>query len=249
MKATNLLITFCILSSSSYHLIAQDNFKPVAGSWSTELNVNLFQGELKLNNAINQIKVRRYLNNGMTIRSAFDFSSSILEDKAENNYGTNPYRINSVRKKTIAGFSLGVEKHFTGTRRLSPYLGTELAYTLKKVSQVIESDDRTIEVQGSSMTTFNPNPYYFPGSSSYLGDKGYTSVDMNLIAGFDFYFAEKIYFGYEILFGFGYMKNPTITISETTLTGDFVNTYPDIDGSEFHAGPEILNGIRLGFIF
>ncbi len=93
------------------------------------------------------------------------------------------------------GFSIrpGYEKHFAGTDRLSPYVGAELAFSMERSTltrefhdgNTAESDDapEQRQVWDMSVTT----------GSSTLG--------LNALAGFDFYFTDNLYLGAEITLG------------------------------------------------
>src|SRR5690348_11641580 len=66
-------------------------FKAFNGNFTTELNVNLFQGNLTFNNALQQIKVRYFAANNIAYRFAFNFNSKTSNDGSSNPYGTNSY--------------------------------------------------------------------------------------------------------------------------------------------------------------
>ncbi len=251
MKYFQLFLTISSLIIFPAKIFAQDTLKTKARDWTTELNVNLLQGELKLNNAVDQLKVRYFITGNLAIRAAFDFSNKRIEESSVNNYGIDPYSIISIMKKTSLGMNLGIEKHFAGTKRLSPYLGAEVAFTDKLLTHIVETSDRINTVDGAwasgVLTIANTYPYRL----NQFQEKASLSAGVNLLAGFDYYFSEKIYLGYEMIYSLNYLVYPTISVTEVLKPGSTGTTsnYPEYDSDEWQFGPKLINGIRLGFVF
>lgn len=245
------IITLFLLSNVSK---AQDSLFNFNNKWSTELNFNPFNGNLDLNNASGQIKLRYFQPNRTAWRFAVNLSYKQNNTNAENVYGTNPYENKSRQKSTTIGLNIGREKHFLGTKRLSPYIGWELGLGYKSSYQKTSDDDKTIEVKGSWMTFVRDYSSQYPsGYYTYqsFGERGYWSVGCNVITGFDFYVSEQFYLGYELLFGLDYKGLKDIDITETynntQNTPD--STYPDYKEESWTFGPRLTNGIRIGFVF
>jgi opacity protein-like surface antigen len=129
----------------------------------------------------------------------------------------------------------GYEKHFAGTDRLSPYVGAELAITLNNMSTeeemwtVINSDGDT----GVATTTTKD---------------GSTTFGVNLLAGTDFYFADNIYLGAEMGFGFQSTSNKDTEV-EVEGIDDAENPDPLINGGSSAWGPNVQGTLRLGWLF
>lgn len=124
----------------------------------------------------------------------------------------------------------GIEKHFDGTKKLSPYIGTELFIGIGQTNQSSQSIWGTDQV----MTTKNAS------RNSKMG--------LNFICGTDYYFSDKIYLGIEM--GFGFLregrglnsvnyKNP----QDPTMT----NTKTKGNSTSLNWGPNYQGTIRLGF--
>ena len=144
----------------------------------------------------------------------------------------------------------GYEIHFDGTDRLSPYVGAELDLGFGNVSTEDEywgpNDVDNIGEDGNNVVWTTTDK------------TGYFRFGINLLAGFDFYFADNIYLGGELGFGFSSMNmgDSTLEVSDQTaynleFTGD-----PDADlpadvenGSTFNVGPNVNGAIRLGYLF
>ena len=257
MKKSPLLICSMLFLLVSHTALSQDTLKTLSGSWTAELNVNPLQGQISLNNAINQIKVRYFKANNVAYRLAFSINNVKRDDDKKSSYGTNPIDDSDVRKSTSFGLNFGIEKHFTGTRRLSPYIGGEIAFGLKSASETIDSKQSTTEIKGGWQDS-QPIQYYNNGSYYYYTsitntEHGYKSIGLNFVTGFDFYVAKHLFLGYEMLFGFNYIKNDAIITTVTPKPGqtnyNSGNNSPNQNSKERNFGPKVINGIRLGYTF
>lgn len=108
--------------------------KPQAGNVSTELNINPFNGSISLNNSFNQLKFRFFTAPNFALRLGVNANQSSSTNENSNPYGTNSYVYEETRSTTTFGLNMGIEKHFAGTRRLSPYIGADLAIVNKNSS-------------------------------------------------------------------------------------------------------------------
>ncbi len=234
-------------------LYAQDSLKAVQGKFSTELNVNPFEGELSFNNAINQIKFRYFLSNQYALRLAINTDFKKNSNDEEMVYGTSPYNSEMTQKSGLIGINVGFEKHFTGTNRLSPYIGAEVFYADKSASQKdkasVNSQNIEREIKGAWFGYHQIiDPWGDPVLVNNYSERGFSQFGLNLLAGFDFYIAKNFYFGYEMAFGYSSLKHKDIEVT-ITPENDNDNLRPETDSKEMAFGAKLLNGIRLGFIF
>ncbi|HEX6890552.1 MAG TPA: hypothetical protein VF141_07665, partial [Chryseolinea sp.] len=125
------------------HASLEHHLKVTYDELTMELNINPFNAELSLNNLIDQLKLRFFTSDNFAIRLGFTVNSVDKDITTSNPYGTNPYNIVENKKSTLIGVNAGIEKHFLGTRRLSPYLGIELAIANRSSSHII--NDGTTE--------------------------------------------------------------------------------------------------------
>ena len=79
-------------------------------------------------------------------------------------------------------------------------------------------------------------------------ERGFTSTNANLFTGFDFYMADNFYFGYELGFGFEFIKYSKISITKD-IEYPGSDLLPDLDTKNWSIGPRLVNGIRLGYNF
>jgi len=248
MNKIHLISIACFLLFSSNNIKAQDTIKPLLKGWSTELNFNPFDGSLSLNNANGQIKIRKFLPNDIALRLAFTLSYKNDDNQMKNPYGTNSIDTKDKRQSFMVAVNFGTEKHFGGTRRISPYLGWEVGIGFKKSKEELENNSNTKTIKGAWQSyelIYSGQNYYY--NTSY-GERGFWSAGANVLTGFDFYMAKDFYFGYEIGFGLEYIKYSTIEVTKDTEFPD-QGTYPDQDGSSWKIGPKLVNGIRIGYTF
>lgn len=257
MKKIALFVSLCLCTlpgakaQDSLQVVADDVFKARGGRLATELNVNPFQGSLSLNNAINQIKFRYFASDGLALRLAFTATNVRNEVSRSVPFTQNPFLFEQTRKSTTTGVNLGLEKHFQGTRRLSPYVGAEVVFTNKSSSDDIKTDFTNTRVRGAWQNVLSSPGG--PMSTDYV-ERGFTRYGFNAISGFDFYMARHFYLGYEFTFSVASTKYKDIEVN-TLYTGNPPPINPGgnnnlkNDEKSFSAGPALLNGIRIGYVF
>lgn len=218
---TLLFLVLAVSITTGQH---QDTLKARPKAISVELNINPLEGSLSFNNALQQIKIRYFKTNDVAYRIAFNGSLKQFHNTAP---------VDNIQKTGTFGVNVGLEKHMKGTRRLSPYIGAELSLFAKWSKENLNGW-RVID--GGWIT----DPY----SNTAYTELGYFRYGVNLISGFDYYPAKNFYFGYEFAFQI-YQKNYTDVQDSSGSTN--YGSYKG--GSEFYVGPNLINGIRLGYIF
>ena len=123
----------------------------------------------------------------------------------------------------------GYEKHFNGTKRLSPYIGGELKIgwqtsTLKSESQSAAEIQETILKNGSFDDRF------------FIG--------IGALAGLDFYIAQNLFLGLEFNYGIYYFKQ----LDEKFTNVDDEETITK-RGSGFTFSPDAFAIFRIGYLF
>lgn len=88
----------------------------------------------------------------------------------------------------------GYEMHFTGTDRLSPYVGGELIFAMGSETQLREFHNANNADDQSKPENFQ--------TWEMERKQGTTTFGLNAIAGVDFYFVDNFYLGAEVGFGF-----------------------------------------------
>ena len=201
------------------------DIKAAGGDITLEANVNLLNGNVGLSNSLNQVRVRYFLSDDMAARLGghLSFNTSVPAPDA---------------KTRAIEFSIapGIEKHFAGTNRLSPYIGAELVLGIRNAHYELDGPNgSSVEVKGSFATGDNAN-------------RGFFLVGLGAVGGFDFYVAKHLFIGYELsmeLSNRSFSEIETITIDG----GGNKDTKVSEGSSVFSFGPNVRNGIRVGFVF
>lgn len=127
----------------------------------------------------------------------------------------------------------GIENHWLGTDRLSPYYGGEALIGFGGKSQ---KDDVMYGTDNSSKTVKTSSQ-----SSLTLG--------VNAFAGMDFYFADNIYLGAELGFGIAYTMDMDKKTEYINTGNGEITSGEAPGGNSFNLGPNVVGAIRLGFLF
>jgi hypothetical protein len=241
MKKMLVIWAVCSVCFTSFAQEA-DTLKATKGKFTTELNVNLFQGDLNFNNALQQIKFRYFVKNDLALRVGFDVNSKKRDNENSNPYGNNPTKYEDHAKSSTYGLNFGIEKHFKGTRRLSPYMGAEFSLTSKISSEDITLGSVETNIDGAWQTTT------YTGNSVLVEfeEVGYFKYGLNLICGFDYYFAKNFFAGYEFTFQYNKTNYKDIDV---TVKGSSSAPTTKSKNSESFLGPNLINGVRIGFVF
>ncbi len=249
MMKVYLCLFFCLhivsyaISQDSLQVSSGDQLKASTGHLAMELNINPFRGDLSLNNALNQIKLRYFTSDNFAIRLAFNIDVKKKETTVTNPYGTNPFISNENKKYTGFGVNVGVEKHFTGTKRLSPYIGFEFSFGTKFSNYTLDDGTVKTKIDGAWRSTTLVNNNFVYGYE----EKGYVKYGFNLLGGFDFYVAKNFFVGYEAALQYSNLEYTRIDITTTGST--FPPDSPDSKETEVSVSPMLLNGIRIGYVF
>lgn len=203
---------------------AQDIMKQTGGEQNFEVMFKPLGGSPI---GINGIKYRKFTSATTAIRASvfLGFGSSTEISGQDSN--------NNDLKSTTSNFDIsiapGIEQHFVGTDRLSPYIGGEavIGFSTNGTKDQVEIGTDIKDIK-SSMGSFN--------------------IGLNAIAGMDFYFADNIYLGAE--FGFGLLFTKDLTSKQDVIgTDGAITTAETKGGSSINLGPNAVGAIRLGFLF
>lgn len=222
MKKLIIIAAVALFTGSAVQ--AQDVMKQTGGEQNFEVMFKPLGGSPI---GINGIKYRKFTSATSAIRASvflgFGSSTEITGQDSNNN------DLKSTSSNFDISIAPGIERHFVGTDRLSPYVGGEAVIGFSTNSTKDDTQNGTdISSLKTSMGSFN--------------------IGVNAIAGMDFYFADNIYLGAE--FGFGILFNKDLTSKSDQANGDgSVTTVESKGGSSFNIGPNAVGAIRLGFLF
>jgi hypothetical protein len=213
---------------------AQD-FKPVAGDVTTEFGLTggINNTDFKLNDGAALLRFRYFNKEKVAYRLGFNVSST--NDKT-NAYGADANQKGTfTQKATNVLNNLGIEKHFTGTDRLSPYVGGDILFGTGSRTETSEN-------------TINKGVSYTKDIFNETKGPGYVSFGLRGVVGADYYIAKRMYLGVEAGLGLVYEKEGK-TKTTTTAAGVTTTTEHKSAGSSFNIKPSVITGVRVGFAF
>jgi len=246
-----LKITLILILASISLLKAQDNtkfntstdevYKQVAGDKSFEVNFD--PGKIFGSNPGNQfnlfdggIKFRSFLTESSAIRVGVNISFFLATDIIQQSNTEN--NLKELKSKS-SSFSLmiqpGYEKHFKGTKRLSPYIGVQGLIGFRTTKYIEENQKNSLVYT----KTWNNDP----------NKLGYGNLDIGLgvFAGIDYYFIKKLYMGIEIGYGIQYSS---LLNTKYTNEDNSDSDYDNNNGNVIGISPSLATGnIRLGWTF
>ena len=248
-----ILMVAALAATSIVAAQAQSEFKPKAGDVTTDVSLfanglfanptALYKGNVASGVSSNKfdlstvgvLKGRYFFQDDLALRLSLGLSSPSVKSTLEE---TNHSLENKYRATTLY-FGLGVEKHFTGTDRLSPCVGAELhvgSYTTNAES----NDTRTV---GTIVTKTNQQIKAAPGFTFGGG----------LFMGADYYIAPKVFLGLEAGLNIdAYSLGKTTNITTINVTGQPTQT-TDNSGKTKYSGSSLNTdlqvGFKIGFVF
>jgi outer membrane protein W len=159
-------------------------FKPSKGDVTTEAGLvgGILNSDLKLNNNAGMLRGRYFVKNNLAIRAGLNLS---IDNEKLNFNGPNGATGTISTTATTFAINAGIEKHFRGTARLSPYVGGDIIYGL--TSNTINEDN----ARGGSY------------EANYTNKTTNTDVSLGIrgVVGADYYIAPKLYLGGEVGLG------------------------------------------------
>jgi opacity protein-like surface antigen len=203
---------------------------------ATKENPFSLEGQLSINSTSGSfnapsLRMRYFFADDLAARVSLSLNNSSSTDyhyEFDNNKGGEGIEIN---KKSNFEISLGAEKHFKGTDKLSPYVGADFVYGMGNKSakwDKFEEDGYNADFTATSKAPI-----------SKLG--------LNVVAGTDYYFAQNFYVGLELGIGF---QSTSEKVGEFTYTTDgktTTNLSEPAKSSSF--GNNFIGNARLGWRF
>jgi len=224
------------LAATTFAAKAQVNdefksFKPGKGDVTTELGLagGLNNADFKLNEG-GLLRFRYFAKDKLAFRLGIAVNST---SETEKFYSATNQEGKMVTRATGFMLNLGVEKHFNGTPRLSPYVAADLMFGLA----------------GRRMTMDNTDGQVFVNQfSSKITGPGTFSFGVRALVGADYYIAKHVYIGAEA--GLGVLNSVEGKTKFTqTISGVTTTVEAKSPGSNFDLAPSVVTGIRIGFVF
>lgn len=204
--------------------------KPTEGNPSSlEVQLNL-AGESNTV-ASPTLKYRYFLSSNLAVRFGLGYNGDKTEENfTENADGTGASGTLEIKSSSFE-VSPGVEYHFAGTDRLSPYLGVAITIGSGKYSEDGSATDGVEYVEGLN--------FEYEAPMSMFG--------FSILAGMDYYVAENLFVGAELGWG-----STSTTFKEAEGSASFDGTTNSFTEPEFKSstsGFGSVGGVRLGWRF
>ncbi len=205
--------------------------KAIQNDLTFEATLNLQVGGAPINFQISEIKMRYFLKNNFALRTRFSFDFSNNTNYVYNALNPNILPFSLKSKQSNFNLGLGIEKHFNGTEKLSPYFGGEIGFGIDANSlNGVNTYDGQSYSERSTFTaqTINSNSFY-----------------AGLIFGADYYIVPSVYIGAEIGYGFAIQNYGTRQIWNSNSSQVIENSLGSGMGFGLQANP----GVRVGIKF
>lgn len=224
MKKLFVLAGAVVLSSS---LFAQ---KPTADNpFSLEGQLSYNTSSLSFNAP--SLRMRYFIMDDLAARVSLSINNESTKDyyyELPDNAGGEGTEIN---KTSLTMISLGAEKHFAGTEKLSPYVGADLVFGMGNTSAKWDKFDGT-----------GYNADFTAAAKAPISMFG-----INLVAGTDYYFAENFYVGLELGLGFQSVTEKAGEFEFTTAGNTTTSLSEPAKSSSF--GNNFIGNARIGWRF
>lgn len=247
MKKT-LVILGCALGIGVSAIAQEKTYKPMSGMNSLEVTFDpssIFNASktgstfaLPSTGGLNNgVKVRTWLSDNLAARNTFllGFQNISNPTQVQNSAGDDVTLTDTYFEWALQ-LRPGVERHFEGTKRLSPYVGSELIIGFgsnNETTQVL--NPTTDQIEESYLKNGTNQPWSY-ANGFVLG--------AGLVGGFDYYIAESLYLGLELNYAFVYNKR--FNVKQKSPTTDEVITEV---GSNWYFNPSAGANLRLGWNF
>jgi outer membrane protein W len=222
----NVLLAGILMLSTLTTTAQTESIKPEKGAFLLEAGIAPFaeKGSIQLQEG--QFKVVYMASDKIGIRIGLGFNTT---SASEDNGLKDEEKVKAKMSATEISFTPGLICYFSGTEKLSPYIGAELILATESNRVTVEAENykQVIKNEGGLMST----------------------VGLGLFSGFNYYVAKNLYVGAEINIALR-SKSLRQSSTETIIDGDRENSDPPKDKvkhSEFKTSCSPL--IRLGWSF
>jgi hypothetical protein len=203
--------------------------KPEQGNLVTEANLNVATNAP--NFTLPALRARYFLSNDLVLRADLSFNgTSMTENFYENADGTGKTGT-SVMSTNGFGLGLGIEKHFAGNERFSPFVSFGLGFSSFGTKEEWDNSDGFSFVDGDVANVTG----------------GLSAFGVNVGIGADYWIGKSFYLGAEFGLGFNSLNVKDQT-TEYTPSGGTKTTTVQAGGAISSFGEFINGGIRIGFI-
>lgn len=233
MKHLTIALSFITLLVGVGNVSHAQKFEP--GEISVELQGPSFTAGNTL--GIAGLRGRYFLSKNTAVRGNLDINYTSNSTITQQSQGTQK-ELETTRNFFNIDLRPGYELHLSGTDRLSPYFGAELPIIYQSTSLKVERQ------VGNSVEERTYKDGRIGGNGPQ--QQGFLSLGLNGVAGADYYFAENVYLGVEVSFGFQYQITSDAKV-EDTGSGTVPND--QAQGNNFNLNTGTIGTFRLGYVF
>lgn len=227
-----ILAAVAMIAMTNSQVMAQSDYAPAQGDFSTEVQFNPFSGDNVF--SLDALKFRYFLTDqdALLLQLGLDVNTNKAVPDTDNDQYYTKTKHGNFR------IDLGYERHFLQAGRVDLFAGARLGY----------------ERQFASYTNVEKGPNGNGGTKDITteisnndrnGHQGGNAFNMDIYTGIDFYLYKGLYTGAELGFN---LRAFSPCASETKVTDQ--DTVKDkTGGSNFHFGTYIVPAFRLGWKF
>lgn len=241
MKKTILSLAFVAMGIAAF---AQ---KPVAGDKTAEFNLSFQTGTAPVSYGLGstalagtpELRLRYFIADDMAVRVKIGLGSSSTTTKQTATIGGSEV---TAETKANTGFGValtpGIEKHFAGSSRLSPFVGAELpiGFGSGATNEVSNGDN------AAGTPTGNGDSFKSKAGSQF-------NIGLRLVMGADYYIADGLYLGLEGGLGiFSLSSTGDATINSTT-SGVVAPEFKTPGSSAMNLFGAYATSVRIGYKF
>ena len=249
MKKIILVLT--VILSSTIVNAQQDTLKSRDGDWGFVLNLsglinNISIGNLNDANNNNAVLAKHHLTNDKVLRLGLGLKSvknnTFTGDSISIASGNRALKeVDSTETRFDFSIALGFEKHLGTTRRLDPYVGGELRVG-KIGATKIDAKTEITDVTGTQKI------------DRIIQQDGGFNYSLSAIAGFNYFFAERISIGAEFSLGYLYSSvggDESESLVDTPVSGSQITSFVDRDNKSSSKGFDVNStaGLMISFFF
>ena len=231
MKRVILIVAGALLMYS-----AQAQFKPEGGSFCMEVQFRPLGNAVIQSNPIGSedletggISVKYFFTEKLELRGDLVLGFWSDKDKTPVPAGGTGVEIITKNSASSFGLNLGLNYHFNGSERISPYVGALVGFGLFNTKT---KTDNLLHVQGDYR----------------LGKSGGIGMQVAVATGFNWYIVKGLYMGVEVGLGLGFTKDLKDK-TESSIGGVSNTTTINPTASAFELNFLAVPAIRLGWKF
>ena len=215
-----------------------EDLKPEAGNISAEVNFTPFGGAPI---GISYIRGRYFIDDLIALRVGLAFSLQTINAPATTDL------ITYAGGGSVVSWGLlpGIEFHFEGTRRLSPFVGAQIDLLARNSGYTLTTTPKGGTT--STLTMIGAAPANGGDATSDPSKNNYFNPGLSGLLGCDFYFSKHIYLGTE--FGIGFSIQTRGDITTTSTAGSTSVSTVTKGAASFGIAPVYNSAIRVGFVF